>query len=624
VMSGVYAMDSSSIKVDHNSFLNVQGPGPRGQFVQFNRVNGKNNRITCNTGKNVLGESDAEDAINLHQSNGDPSDPIQIMGNKVEGGGPSPSGGGILLGDGGGSNQIAKDNILVDPGQYGVAAAGGNNLQLVNNSVYGKRQSFTNVGLYVWNQYGGSCYGITAQGNSVRWTNKDGVTNPSFNGGNCGSINGWSNNFWNASIGPEILDREIPACAAGPSDSTKPTVSITSPANNQSVSGTVSISAAASDNVRVASVSFRIDGSIIGSASSAPFGASLDTKTLSNGSHTITAVGTDAAGNTGSSSPVTIQVNNPTGGGTGSNNGSVTLSSEAPWRMVSNGWGPVERDRSNGQQGAGDGRTITLNGVPYAKGLGVHARSEIRYSLNGACSTFGAMVGVDDEVGTSGSVVFQVLADGAKLFDSGVLRGSSAAKRVDVNLTGKRELTLIVTDAGDGIAYDHADWAIPQLVCNSGSATPAPTPAPTTPAYVSDLAWTSVSNGYGPVEKDKSNGEQAAGDGRTLMLNGVSYSKGLGVHGRSEIKYSLGGRCTTFTANVGVDDEVGSSGSVVFQVLVDGSSVYNSGLMRGSTATKSVSVDLTGKSQLSLVVTDGGDGPSYDHADWANARLNCR
>jgi NPCBM/NEW2 domain len=126
----------------------------------------------------------------------------------------------------------------------------------------------------------------------------------------------------------------------------------------------------------------------------------------------------------------------------------------------------VEKDRSNGETAAGDGRAITLNGVVHAKGLGVHARSEVRYALGGACSTFESSVGVDDETpSSSGSVTFEVWADGAKLFDSGQMTGASATKNAKVDLTGKRELTLIATDAGDGPGTDHADWASARITC---------------------------------------------------------------------------------------------------------------------------------------------------------------
>ena len=90
----------------------------------------------------------------------------------------------------------------------------------------------------------------------------------------------------------------------------------------------------------------------------------------------------------------------------------------------------------------------------------------------------------------------------------------------------------------------------------------------TTPStYFSDLTWTSMTNGYGPVEKDQSNGQNAAGDGTTLTLNGTTYAKGLGAHAASDVRYALAAGCTRFKASVGVDDEVATGGSVVFQVF---------------------------------------------------------
>ena len=78
-----------------------------------------------------------------------------------------------------------------------------------------------------------------------------------------------------------------------------------------------------------------------------------------------------------------------------------------------------------------------------------------------------------------------------------------------------------------------------------------------------------------------------------------------------------------FTAVVGVDDEVTSGGSVVFQVLVNGVQRYDSGVMTAATAPQTVNVDLTGGTELRLVVTTAGDGPAADHADWADARVGC-
>ncbi|PNY80540.1 NPCBM/NEW2 domain-containing protein [Deinococcus koreensis] len=139
-----------------------------------------------------------------------------------------------------------------------------------------------------------------------------------------------------------------------------------------------------------------------------------------------------------------------------------------PILSATNGWGPLEIDRSNGEQGANDGRVITLNGVTYKKGLGVHAGSDVRYSLKGtgaSCVRFTADIGVDDEVGSRGSVVFQVYLDGVKAYDSGTMTGSSATKRPSLDITGKQELRLVVTDAGNGKDFDHADWANPRITC---------------------------------------------------------------------------------------------------------------------------------------------------------------
>ncbi|WP_224363413.1 NPCBM/NEW2 domain-containing protein [Hyalangium versicolor] len=141
--------------------------------------------------------------------------------------------------------------------------------------------------------------------------------------------------------------------------------------------------------------------------------------------------------------------------------------------------------------------------------------------------------------------------------------------------------------------------------------------------YLSDDTWSLASSGWGPVERNLSNGEQASGDGRTITLNGATYAKGLGIHANSQVDFNLSGRCSSFTADIGLDDEVGSNGSVIFQVWGDSTKLYDSGTMTGASATKSLSVNVSGRSTLKLVVTDNGDNDQYDHADWANARITC-
>jgi hypothetical protein len=145
--------------------------------------------------------------------------------------------------------------------------------------------------------------------------------------------------------------------------------------------------------------------------------------------------------------------------------GTTTHLSDRTWTSMTNGWGPVEKDRANGGQAAGDGPALILAGVTYAKGLGAHAASDIRYAINGACSRLTGLVGVDDSRGSLGSVVFQVWGDSTLLYDSGTMTGSSATKSFDVSLTGRTTLRLVVTAAGNGVDHDHADWANPRITC---------------------------------------------------------------------------------------------------------------------------------------------------------------
>jgi beta-galactosidase len=147
-------------------------------------------------------------------------------------------------------------------------------------------------------------------------------------------------------------------------------------------------------------------------------------------------------------------------------------------------------------------------------------------------------------------------------------------------------------------------------------------PAPPGDSYVGDLPLVRAVNGWGPVEKDTSNGENAAGDGHPLAIGGTTYAKGLGVHADSQVRVYLGGACTWFTATAGVDDEVGDGGSVSFRAVADGRVLFTSPVLYGSDGGTPVDVDVTGARWLDLTVDGGGD-VSADHADWADARLTC-
>ncbi len=142
-----------------------------------------------------------------------------------------------------------------------------------------------------------------------------------------------------------------------------------------------------------------------------------------------------------------------------------TAVSALPFYYSANGWGPVERNASNGESGAGDGRTLTLGGTTYASGLGTHASSVVGLQLNGHCTRLTATVGIDDEV-DQGSVAFSVRADGRTLTTTAVRTHATGPVALDVDITGAKVLELVAADGGDSTGKDHADWADAKLRCS--------------------------------------------------------------------------------------------------------------------------------------------------------------
>lgn len=204
-LSAINALNSSGIVISCNTMKNPRGPIPDGQFVQFDKVSGGSNQISCNAGYNEQGKGIPEDAISLYQSNGEPGSQIMVLNNLIVGGGPSNSGGGIMLGDDGGSYQMAQGNVLVDPGQYGMAVASGHHMSIIDNQVFSSGKSWANTGIYVWNQYPHSCNNIEVSRNRVQWAS--GVhppENPFWDGENCGVIAGKETNDFDAPINTDI------------------------------------------------------------------------------------------------------------------------------------------------------------------------------------------------------------------------------------------------------------------------------------------------------------------------------------------------------------------------------------------------------------------------------------
>ncbi len=144
-------------------------------------------------------------------------------------------------------------------------------------------------------------------------------------------------------------------------------------------------------------------------------------------------------------------------------------------------------------------------------------------------------------------------------------------------------------------------------VTTAGAATAVPLTA---------LTPTSATVGYGSLQTDLSI------SGNPITLRGTAYPLGLGAHAASTITYALAGGYATFATDVGIDDETAGQGAVDFQVLGDGTVLYDSGVLTGTSPVAHVAVSVAGVQVLTLVATPGVAGTiDYDHADWAGPTL---
>ncbi|WP_196000706.1 NPCBM/NEW2 domain-containing protein [Clostridium sp. 1001271B_151109_B4] len=137
---------------------------------------------------------------------------------------------------------------------------------------------------------------------------------------------------------------------------------------------------------------------------------------------------------------------------------------EYDWKSANSGWETVRKDAS-----VSNNRLTLTNeegqAVTYDRGIGTHATSTIIYDLSDKdYAYFTSFVGVDRAMyGRAGSISFEVYVDGEKKFDSGIMNSRDPQKHVEIDINGAKELKLVVTDGGNGIASDHATWGDSKL-----------------------------------------------------------------------------------------------------------------------------------------------------------------
>src|SRR5207249_1981311 len=152
-----------------------------------------------------------------------------------------------------------------------------------------------------------------------------------------------------------------------PPDTTAPTVTLTTPSSGATVTGVVTVTASASDDIGVAGVQFLVDGGPVGAeATSAPYAFTWNSTTVSNGSHVLAAIARDAAGNQRTAG-VSVNVANDTTRPT------VTLTSPSEGATITE---TITLDASASDDVGVVGVQFTLDGVPVGA-----ERTEAPYTL---------------------------------------------------------------------------------------------------------------------------------------------------------------------------------------------------------------------------------------------------
>jgi len=214
VQTGVNAKNSVTVKVNSNYFRNMNGPFPAGCAVQFNNVSAPASQINYNRVENIAGEAQhPQDLLSVYKSNGMPGDSIQVIGNWIRGGQViNDSGGaaGIVLGDVGGSYQVARFNVVINGGFVGMQVQGGSHIKMDHNTIYSTPTAYSNDGLSYGNYSGQPSTDVEISYNKVKFFNKKGdEVDCWWDPKTVSKPKGWETNILKADIDEKILPHHI-------------------------------------------------------------------------------------------------------------------------------------------------------------------------------------------------------------------------------------------------------------------------------------------------------------------------------------------------------------------------------------------------------------------------------
>ena len=210
------------------------------------------------------------------------------------------------------------------------------------------------------------------------------------------------------------------------------------------------------------------------------------------------------------------------------------------------------------------------------------------------------------------------------LYRSETVAYTTDGHAVDVDIEwpeGEKTLVLVVDDGGDNYNYDHGDWINPTLILRDG----------TEVALTGDYKTRQYTNSYFNRVRENQNVD----NGGKMKVMGVSYDRGFSTDANAAIFFQIPDTMDVvrFRAMAAADDsgigQAGSTTSIRFMVfdqnpLTDeqDDAAARSGLIsRTGTKSKQLEADITGAEQLKIVVSNYGDGFSYDRADLVNPVL---
>lgn len=172
-----------------------------------------------------------------------------------------------------------------------------------------------------------------------------------------------------------------------------------------------------------------------------------------------------------------------------------------------------------------DSNKLSIAGKSYDRGVGTHAVSKLMIDVHGSGERFKGAAGVDDECGEQASVEFFILGDKKILWQSGLMKVGYSAKSFDIDIRGIQKLALYVSDGGDHIHYDHADWVNARITYHDS------VPAVIHPAKVHPYVLTPT-----PPKEPRINGPSVYGAGA-----GNQFLYRIPATGERPMKFSVRG-----------------------------------------------------------------------------------